>query len=250
VKNLVKRIIYFIILILLGVSCRKASYANEDYILIGDPTNMIVKNYDSSLYNYQTSQSINIDVNNDGIQDFALVSGNFEEGLGCSFQDYVAISSLNGGARLYGILRSDTLFLRTFSTIDTLHGPVTVYRQYGYSYIRKTQKDTIADIIKNHFLVSPQNYRNKLYKKDYFQFSEDTLDEYPVQCLAGLTLRRNDTFFMQYPYYYNDCYLFPSNGICYIGFKLVIGTSEKLGWIKYNVTNYNQVLLLESAVEE
>ncbi len=245
-----------ILLIFLAISCekdKKDQHAIAGEIVIGDYSNMIVSSYDTILsQNYYTNMELDLDIDKDGVNDIRLVRG-FWGGLpSTGWNPYSVIKSLHNDALILGHYTADTLFLNIMTILDDDHPTygILVTEYYNYTCHRIDDKDIIQEIYTDRFKITPKDQDNIITKSDIFKADTIILMDDVYGDLGNAVDNGEDTIVIRYHKYSNDCYTFPQDEIKYIGLKLVNGQREYLGWIKILLMNKNDIVILESAIQE
>jgi hypothetical protein len=223
--NMKTNCFYLFCLALILSACEKESPdKSKDSILAGDYENMNVKIY-GIIWGYESGLS-HIDINNDSIDDYTL-----HMYAGSQFPE-IEIESLDSINMILGELRTDTTFFHTDG------------RYKYYACYNMTKNDKVYQISENVFKLRPKKENDIIRKSDYFQADKVCLLQENLHWLQhagndweGINIIR-------------DCDNVPLNIELYIGIKMRINGTEKLGWIKILILKNYLLLLDEAAIQE
>jgi hypothetical protein len=161
-----------------------------------------------------------------------------------------SVYSLNTNMGLQGYLLTDTSFVHFTQSIDSSNAPlINVYKNYYYTCSRMDGTDSILSLTLGHFTLQAKLKNSVLYKTDVFRADSSVVcsDAY---ALPTSPTTSNDTTYYNYSTYDNNCDLFPQNQICYLGFKKNVSGVDKLGWVKFSISNKYIVSILETAIQK
>jgi len=243
IKNLV-----IISLILLVYSCEKENPAKAPEIKAGDYKNMIINYFDTTLAGgYHCPKTLNIDLDNDGVDDFQLESEIWGS-PGMGHIPVSAIKCLHNSAKLLGDFTYDTLFVNRDTLIQegAYSGTWEKYLINNYTCNRIEQNDSIlliTPVFELTILERDQPIRkSETYVSDTLTLISGPRGNWPV--FVGVS---GDTTIYEYNVSYNDCRVFPLEQIVFLGVEL---NNDRLGWIKLTIFDYYKVMLLESGIQK
>jgi len=245
-KNL-KLILSTILLQIIFISCEKQNGSESpNYIVIGNHSKLEINSKDTILIGVANdSSSFDIDVNNDGIDDFKLISyiSDFfpSSNFGC------IVECQNKEAYLNVIEIIDTTFYNGSSEqiIDDYYGKVAIFNNDFYSCFRSSLSDTIVLIQKIYeakdMYVGDTIKKSDIYIGDKIEFSPS----WPFVLDYNKVYESTDT--VVYQINHLECYRKRiKNSIFYFGIKV----DDKLGWIQLSVDDGYKIYLFETAVQE
>lgn len=235
-------------LILLAYACEKGNPAKAPEIKAGDNKNMIINYYDTVLAGgYHVVNTLNIDMNNDGVDDFQLESEIWgSPGMGQI--PVSAIKCLHNSAKLLGDFTYDTLFVNRDTLIQegAYSGTWEKYLINNYTCNRIEQNDSIL-LITPTFELTILEREELISQSDNFSCDTLTLISGPRGNWPVFVGVSGDTTIYEYNVSYNDCKVFPMEKIVFVGVEL---DNNRLGWIKLTIFDYYKVMLHESGIQE
>jgi hypothetical protein len=242
---------FFIILLMLAFtsSCEKNNSAgNKDMIFIGDFEGLKIEYHDTIVIGgYNMKQYYFIDVENDGINDFAITSTIWgSPGLGQ--HPGAEILCLDPGSLINVTPYNDTTFLHIRSDIYNWD-KVEIYIRKITTCERVEEDDSILSISAAHYLnVYDRNDMvsiNDSWISDTFGLNRDWFS-YPYTLIYDSP----DTSIYEDYVFEFDCHSIPGDRIAYLGIMQENSEKKKLGWIKLSITDDYKVSVLETAIQK
>lgn len=211
-------------------------------IVFGQTDGMIIKTYEN-----HSSMNLSLDLNEDGWTDLKFIS----EDVGSAGLGHDIVTTLKCHHEKV-LLLGDIIQQEQYLHIDsTFHSEDSIWWVVGVSYIYTCEQMDEMDSIVN------TSERLSLYANDAgdtfgfddsFNSTDITLKNRSYHYPGGTA--NGDHMLIHYEYYYpNDCDYFPMNEEKYIGFKIIEGERERLGWIKF-ILHYDCVELIETAIQQ
>jgi hypothetical protein len=219
-------------------------------IIYGDYSNMIVKNYNFTLFNEYNHPPVlfPMDLNDDGLNDVRFTSIYWgSPGLGHYIS--TSITSLSTDLQLFGDQQNDSIFKNSkITSVDTSGSKINVQISAYYSCRRIDPSDILYSVVPNNFHLAFQDQNFELKRQDLFK-NDSTLciNSSPTQIMTDT---KADTNFTIFTYHGNDCHNIAKAQPKFIGFKLSNSGTVKLGWIKLIYTTDNKFLIYESAIQQ
>lgn len=243
----------FMIIILCLVTCKKKDteviVLPSDNIIIGSGTHFFITVFDTVLMgSYHVLKYLEIDVNGDNIADFKFTSEIWgSPGMGQNPR--TTLSCLNSNCMITGFKITDTTFLNKVT--DTFIGTnkVDIYEYFNYTCKRISAGDSVVNILPEQFKIVSKQKGEYLSKTDLFNSGTVNLTDDAFSS-GSHTIFHGDTTIFQIYSDNHDCYTFPSNEICYIGFKMKNNDAEKLGWIRISISGKYIISIIESAIQK
>ena len=209
-------------------------------IIIGNTTNMIVKNYNHNV-SAIGGVTFSFDIDNNGVHDYSIFSG-YVQGQGGGGQAS-KISSLNLNYLLHGKLENNYLY--SYSDTITYAGPSPwlgeIHNYISCDHINPNE--TINQIDSNRLHITPLDSSILLYNNSTFSSQQNI---YLYQ--TSWSMSDSNPPWITQPHRYYNCDYFPLGVEKYIGIKTVINGQTKLGWIKIISRGY-QVDLIKTAIQ-
>lgn len=245
-------LIYFIIFISI-YACKKENIELNcsDFVQIGNYEGMIKNNYDTLLIGgYNSVKFIDLDINNDSINDFRLISEIWgSRGMGQHPQ--VSIICLHENCLIKGQLINDTTFYSYFVNIVVNGPPVYIQYYHTYSNQRINNDDSIFSVQPNRFKINFLNENDIIYNSEEYYSDKFVLTEGWSATVNGpypnLT---NDTVYEYRETHYYNSNVIPDDRLSYIGIKLNYSGKEKIGWVKLSVIDDYKIILLKTAIQK
>ncbi len=229
-------------LFLLFSSCKKKSEIS--IVIAGDPLGMDINTYDYLIARTLYKTSFEIDVNNDQVNDFRLVSFNLSgTAMGVSPQNGSSLVCQHNNATVLCSLETDTLFAK--KQIDTIveGSKVRIY----WSFLESCADFGPSDSIKK---IWDQN--KPLVKRAGESITIDeravadsmTLTRISYGTIMGQIYHNQDTtIYVQFAYL-DECNTMINDTAIYFGIRI----GERPGWIKLRIFDNYKILLVESAI--
>jgi len=242
-----------IVLLLCFSACRKkeepSPYVRASSVIIGDYTNMVCHTYDSVVVYPVQPCSINLDVDNDHVDDFRLISSMWGS-AGVGHHPRSDIQCLTINASLSGFFTTDTLFIAfDSSTFTGNDGKIHM------NAFERLSCHPIGDY-SNPIVIKPNTFKiivkmapEKVGIQDVFNSDSLTLMDESYG-LPPYTTIRNDTVIHRILIDYKNCDVFPQDEVNYIGFRIMHGSYIKYGWIKLSLTDINKLIIFETAIQK
>lgn len=240
----------FIIFLLLS-SCHKDYLIERDSsIIIGDVSDEFIistlESPDTLNANYNQSDELAIDLNNDGQNDILITSWLFgSPGQGADYGSY--IEPINNKTSILSFEKKDTVFY--FQVRDTVyHSNFTeIFNGIYYESVNRHNSDSIHTITK-------RSYPLFLKEQDVINSNEswenDQLTFRATGYRGGQQEQTNDDInhIIYYDRIYNNLLYgdWPIDEIKYIGIKY----NDQLGWIKVKLESYRKVIIYEYALQK
>lgn len=221
-----------------------------DSLLIGIDTNVIINPLDTLLIGgYNNKQSIDLDIDGNKTYDFRFTSEIWgSPGLGQHPRS--TILSLNNNCMIYGVLKTDSSILHRESGVYIgSDSSIIKYSYNTYTCRRISTRDSVIDIVTGKFKLTPKNKGDILSKSDVFRSDTITLADESYSYPVFLT-NNGDTIIYDVTTFDYTCDILPSDFISFIGIKIKGTNSDKLGWIKINISEKYKIFLIESAVQK
>lgn len=235
-----KKLFLFLILISQIIACKK----DDDTAYKVDFNITLNGQY------YEEPDTLDIDVDGDGISDVRLSSETWgSPGVGTHPRSTIA--SLHSGCLLLGFHENDTIYKRVYTNITHQDTVTTISISTYYSCYRVTETDSVSDIRYNQFEITPLSSTDELNMSG--DFRSDTVilvDEGWSYSLPFTTGYGTDTIIKTYFSYSGECGYFPQNEIKYIGVKLNNNGTDRLGWIKLSILDKKIITILEAGLLE
>ena len=244
-----QRKISIVLLFFLLISCEKKS--DNDEIMIGDYSNMIVNSYDINLNAGVLTEytEFSLDIDRDSNNDIALRCGYVHGWSSWGSYRFSEIRSLHKNALILGFYKTDTIFLNRETYKHSTSQGTQISEYYNHTCFRKDPTDSILEIISDNFKVFPKDKGSILSNSEVFK--SDTIKLIQSELSHFESIPISDTLFIINNYVsYNDCQSFSQDEIKYIGIKLEQDGNVKLGWIKIIVSDIHKIILFESAIHE
>lgn len=211
-------------------------------IVFGQTDGMRIKTYES-----HSSMHLSLDLNENGWADLEFISENVgSAGLGhdivttlkCKHEKVVLLGDVIQQERY---LHTDS----TFYTQDSVHWTIGVNLRYTCDHISET--DSLLSITEKLSNIDHSS-GDSFGPDDSFMKTEVYLKNWSYQYPGGYETIGDTTYYWMI-YQNNDCDYFPMDEEKYIGFKIIQGDRERLGWIKF-ILHYDCVELIETAIQQ
>ena len=222
--------------------------SNGEDIIIGNPGNMYVKVLDITLNGeYNAPQVHSIDLDGDGKNDFKLRS-EVVGSSGNSGYPRAYMHCLHNGASVFLTTVADSTFISDSTyTLDS-GNQVAVIDETTYSCYQKNPTDPVISI-NDLKLIRPLNYGSGLSNSTSFEYENNkALIFGNVNPLLDAISTSNDTTYYEAEKHINDCHDFPQGNYEYVGIKLKVNGFDKLGWIKFRLTDDKVISIAEAAI--
>lgn len=230
-------------------SCKKDTVGIAD-IEIGNKKKMFVQSFNITLDgDYNDPDVYDLDLNDDGVADISFTSAKGGSPQGGTIVKQSFVRCLNADVSIWMESFTDTTFLSISTSTLENNGYIWSIETTSQSCTQLNPGDPVHDISENAFVmpveegsiltngtdfVSPVNHQ-PLIRKNF----SSGLD----QVSSNL-----DTIFYTSHSTYNECRLFPQGTYEYISVKLNVNGDDKLGWIKFRITDDNIISIVESAI--
>jgi len=243
-----------LLLLFSWISCKKGdTNVVEDIVELSEDTDMRIEEYNITLYSPSRPNppdEFDLDINSDEVNDIRLIMGN-EGSLGSGDRPIAKIQSLYEGVSFHGFFKSDTAFTNTKKEFKELpDGIIEVEVYYTRSCTRLEENDVVGRIEEDQFKVIASDTINHFSSSDVFLGGSFTLNTVSYSTPRQIIGEIPDTIIFNYFDYLNNCNTFPLNEDKYIGIKLTENGEEKLGWVKLNLPNQNEMILLETGIKK
>ena len=217
-----------------------------DVITFGDTSMMRMQYLNDTVSYWYYQDTILIDVENDGENDF-MISSYCNTGMGGAlYWAYGWIESLNDSSFISSSYNTDTIY---YYETTTYYGSSPVNEVFNSikSCVPLTCCDSIYSISNklNYYSYGNQISTSQYWQKEYHYFRRTSLT---VTDMDGVLV--NDTL------HYNEqtsnptCSNMPTGGVSYIGIKKISCGEEKLGWIKFNIAGGTTTTVIEAAIQK
>ena len=234
------------ILPLLEACERSNQNVPAEFIIIGSTENMKILHLDTILIGgYNDKKSLNIDLNDDGANDYRLNSYIFGSTHKPSYGS--SIECLHENARLLtSSIMDTTYYCCSHEQIDDDYpSEVRIYYYNNYNCTRLSDKDSIVSIQEIN-IVQDSYLGDTLSRTD--SFSSDTIEfSYGASNHTQWTIyESNDTIMYQVDIY--ECYKYKikNNKLVYFGLNF----HEKFGWLKLSITDNYKMSIFEVSIQE
>jgi hypothetical protein len=260
-RAVMKRVMLMALLGLISIGCKKNEESevlpiNEetnlqvrnDSIEVGNSSEMIVQTYNKNLNgNASQSESYSIDVNQDGINDFKLLSRVWGEELGMEVP-VTEIVCLHSNAMIQSHEVLESVYLKNEIEIKNRGTKVekVINRYYSCEEERGAVLFRTREELKPDFKEEYDFIRNA----DVWEGRSIVLTQGPYEHPLNQLYQTADSIVYQKIHYDMVCNELPGNNTANLGIKVKSGGVEKLGWLKMRITGFNKVFLIESAFEK
>ncbi len=184
-----------------------------------------------------------------GIDDISFMS-NIWGSPGVGMHPVSGIACLNSECSLFGFYSNDTTFINDTTSYYQYDTIIQVYHRIIESCHPVSDNDTIEVINYEVYKIIelPENgqiIKTGNFKSDTLTLIDDSFSYPPISSGEG-----TDTVTYLIYTYNNNCSMFSSDVIKYIGIKMTVNGTEKLGWIKLSITDKYKIAVYESALQD
>lgn len=233
------------------ISCKKDQPLPEEFVKLGDGTKMKISSIDTTITGYYHGGEIfDLDLNDDNSPDVRFSSTVWgSPGIGQHPSTYVLC--LHNDVKLLGFFKNDTTFIHTASSsYQDNNNILNITITKTFSCDKAAIEDSVKSVRPHEFKLLDKSineiiYLSNEFKNDTILLNTDT-QTYPPDYLPS----GPDTIIRVLKIYKSDCYQFPMSTERYIGFKFMENNMYRLGWIKVNLLQANQIKIIESAIQE
>lgn len=211
-------------------------------IVFGQTDGMIIKTYEN-----HSSMNLSLDLNEDGWTDLKFIS----EDVGSAGLGHDIVTTLkcyHEKVLLLGDIIQQERYLHTDSTFyteDSIHWTILVNLRYTCNSTSET--DSLLSITEKLSNLD-HNSGDSFGPDDSFMKTQVFLKNRSYKYPGGSETIGDITYWWMV-YENNDCDYFPLDEEKYIGFKIIEGERERLGWIKF-ILHYDCVELIETAIQQ
>ena len=241
------RIAVLLFLTLTMVEACERSNQNEplEFVIVGSTENMRVLHLDTILIgSYQDKRSLNIDLNEDGYDDYRLNSYIFGSTHNPSYGS--SIECLHEDATLLTSSVMDTTYYccSNEQISDEQPGEIRIYYYNNFNCTRLNDEDSIVsyqkiNIVQDTYLGDTLDFSDR--------FSSDTLEFAKgwYNLTEEIIYESNDTIIYKIDIY--ECYKYrvKNNKLVYFGLKL----NDKFGWLKLSITDDYKMSIYEATIQ-
>lgn len=244
--------IYFILVIIFDLifyGCEKSIDQFPEFIIVGNTEDVKIQYHEVTITgDYYDPEYYDADLDNDGTKDIRFESeiwGSPAVGqLGKS-----KILSLHDDIQIYGYYANDTSFVRrSIDTVNRSDNSVGIYNCLEHSCYRVSNDDSVSSVNPSFKLVPLEigdNINiNDTYKSDTIVLNDESY-RFPASMYKQIS---QDTIYVEYSTFLNNCYTFPCDKVKYIGFRFE--SSSRLGWIRVGVFDRYKISIIESAIQK
>jgi hypothetical protein len=250
-----KLLLFTTLLLTIGYACKKDKFEEtnlpvQSTITIGNSSGMVLTTHDTTLsgkYN-APAKTYEIDLNNDLISDIQF-SNSLWGSPGSGMHPTCVISCLNSAVGLYGSYKGDTIF--NYTTKDTFNfSRVEIYIRHYYKCTRTYPTDSIYMIKPDKFVV-PVLKKGSILKSGNLFKEVELIASHADSTPPPVIIVKTDTVIYDSKIYFSQCDNFPQNEVSYVGFKMRINDTEKIGWLKILIASGGySMTVLESAIQQ
>lgn len=248
-----KNIVILCSSLLLFFSCRKDEEYIPDNIVAGQTENMKVVELNKALTTCPTcyNSTFYLDANNDGMNDFRIVCGNYPSFYtGSSFYN---LASENDAAEFLIQREKSLIYLKkdtTYSDTTLSTGQHTVQYLHDYnSCFPITNEASIVNVTFYDVIPLAEGDLIKKSGQDWSNSASQLIDDANLYQSGPTNVSNPDTAQVMIIHQDRSCNSFPMNQVKYLGFKITIDENEKLGWIKIKISEW-EIFIESYAIQE
>ncbi len=245
----------FISLILVICSCDDHSGSsdpnpiskNEDLIIIGDTTNMVINALNEDAFvGYNGESTYELDIDDDGESDLLFNGFRFQMmAYGISY--YTTISCLSSKIKLLTYPQPDSIFISKDTTQYISDGKLNIYYITSYLCQKKYNRDVFHSLTDT--MLNPLQLLDTLRISSKFENKKFEIIRKHKSYPSDIFYESKDTIKYKITHFITGCRYFPKNDTSYVGFVKEVKEKQKLGWIKLYCVD-SQTFILKTALQK
>jgi hypothetical protein len=236
--------------VIIFTACKDKTSINLNTIRAGQTENLNITNIDTTIGFYeamgnQNDQYFEIDVDNDGNNDLKFLG--LQEYWHGPTSYTTSINCLHNNIYLMTDIITDTIFF----SINTgyYHDGDTIISTTFYRYdCERISENDVIDTIVNNTNLQNLAYYEIIDKDELWNNGEFYMRKYDFPFIPYYVYSSNDTAYYERISRYFYCHNFPQDENIFIGFKILIDNTEKLGWIKIELSDNYKIRIIEYAL--
>lgn len=229
--NYLPRLAFLFLLILL-IGCKKDNedLPEVDFVVGETSSRMIIHTYDSTIYIRNWDDNFSFDIDQDGINDFRIISVHVTSPGGINDQE-ASVEILNKSIEISSGYDIDSIFNCSFYHNDTLYSTSYFNRRSGYECYGNETFLRIDTTIHPLVYSKGSTVRDLIWKKGNIVLSHYV----------------NDAFWLPPPHHNYILYGNWNNAnMKYVVFR-INGSETRYGWLKLSILDYHEILFYEYA---